>query len=80
MYAVYKHSEHHACTIKIQQSLCISHKIMETYRNQHAPKFLTGKKGMMHQWQHCYLSVTPENRPEHWPRAMSFHRMDMCAI
>ena len=33
------HSEHQAHTIKILQSLCISHRIVETYRNQHAPKF-----------------------------------------
>jgi hypothetical protein len=37
-------SEHQARTIKILQSLCISvHKIVETYRNQHAPNVL--KKG-----------------------------------
>jgi hypothetical protein len=37
------HSEHQARTIKILQSLCISHKIVETYKNQYAPKF--SKKG-----------------------------------
>jgi hypothetical protein len=26
--------------------------LMETYRNQHAPKFSKGKMGMMRQWQH----------------------------
>jgi hypothetical protein len=30
------------CT-EILQSLCVSHKIVETYRNQHAPKFSKGK-------------------------------------
>jgi hypothetical protein len=34
--SVCTHSEHLACTIKILQSLCVSHKIVETYRNQHA--------------------------------------------
>jgi hypothetical protein len=37
------HSEHQARTIKILQSLCVSHKIVETCRNQHAPKFSKGK-------------------------------------
>jgi hypothetical protein len=66
--------EHQARTIKILQSLCVSHKIVETYRNQHAPKFSIGKMGMMHQWQHWPVlsrDVTPENRSEHRPSAMT---------
>jgi hypothetical protein len=38
-------SEHQARTIKILQSLCVSHKIVETYRNQHAPRFEEEKTG-----------------------------------
>jgi hypothetical protein len=34
--SVCTHSEHQARTIKILQSLCVSHKIVETYKNQHA--------------------------------------------
>jgi hypothetical protein len=34
--SVCTHSEHQAGTIKILQSLYVSHKIVETYRNQHA--------------------------------------------
>jgi hypothetical protein len=41
--SVCTHSEHQARTIKILQSLCVSHKIVETYRNQHAPEFSKGK-------------------------------------
>jgi hypothetical protein len=45
-----------------------SHKIVKTFRNQHAPKFSKGKMWMMRQWQHWPVSsqdVTPfENRPE----------------
>jgi hypothetical protein len=48
----FTHSDYQARTIKILQSLCASHKIMETYRNQHAPKFSKGKMGMVCQWQH----------------------------
>jgi hypothetical protein len=54
--------EHQTRTLKILQSLCVSHKIVETYRNQHAPKFSKGKMGMMCQWQHWPVSsqdVTP---------------------
>jgi hypothetical protein len=41
--SVCTHSEHQARTIKILQALCVSHTIVETYRNQHAPKFSKGK-------------------------------------
>jgi hypothetical protein len=34
-----------ARTIKILQSLCASHKIVKTYRNQHAPRFEERKTG-----------------------------------
>jgi hypothetical protein len=57
------HSEHQACTIKILQPLCVSHKIVERYRTQHAPKFSKRQiMGMMCQWQHGPVSsqdVTP---------------------
>jgi hypothetical protein len=46
------HSKYQARTIKILQSLCKSHKIVESYRNQHATKFSKGKTDMMRQWQH----------------------------
>jgi hypothetical protein len=39
--SVCTHSEHQARTIKILQSLCVSHKIVETYRNQHAQCILS---------------------------------------
>jgi hypothetical protein len=39
--SVCTHSEHQARTIKILQSLCASHKIVETYRNQHAQCLLS---------------------------------------
>jgi hypothetical protein len=39
------HSEHQARTIKILQSMCVSHKIVVTYRKQHAPRFEEGKTG-----------------------------------
>jgi hypothetical protein len=60
----------HALTIKILQSLCVSHKIVETYRNlnmrQSSQK---GKTGLMRQWQYWPVSsqnLTPsENKPEH---------------
>jgi uncharacterized Tic20 family protein len=35
------HSEHQARTIKILQSLCVSHKIVETYSNQHTQCILS---------------------------------------
>jgi hypothetical protein len=37
--SVCTHSEHQACTKNILQSLCISNKIVETYRNQHLRRF-----------------------------------------
>jgi hypothetical protein len=43
--SVCTHSEHPAHTIKILLSLCVSYKIVETYRNQHAPKFSKKEKG-----------------------------------
>jgi hypothetical protein len=39
--SVCTHSEHQARTIKILQSLCVSHEIVETYRNQHAQCILS---------------------------------------
>jgi hypothetical protein len=75
--SVFTHSEHQGCNIKTLQSLWVSHKIVETYRNQHAPEFSKGENGndQMCQWQHwpvSSLDVTPsENRPEHLPSAMS---------
>jgi hypothetical protein len=39
--SVCTHSEHKARTIKILQSLCVSHKIVEPYRNQHAQCILS---------------------------------------
>jgi hypothetical protein len=39
--SVCTHLEHQARTIKILQSLCISHNIVETYRNQHAQCILS---------------------------------------
>jgi hypothetical protein len=39
-----KFSKECASTIKILQSLCVSYKIVETYRKtEHAPKFSKGK-------------------------------------
>jgi hypothetical protein len=52
MFNVCTHSEHQARTIKILQSLCVRHKIVETYRNQHASKFSKMENGMMREWQH----------------------------
>jgi hypothetical protein len=40
-FSVCPHSEHQARTIKILLSLCASHKIVETYRNQHAQCILS---------------------------------------
>jgi hypothetical protein len=79
------HSEHQACTVKILQSLCVSHKIVETYKNQHAPKFLKRENGMMRQWQHwpvlsqddTYLLRTGQNIGQ---APWAFDRTDMCAI
>jgi hypothetical protein len=44
-------SEHQTRTIKILQSLCVSHKNVETCRNQLAPKFSKRKMGMMRQYK-----------------------------
>jgi hypothetical protein len=78
------HSEHQARTVKILQSLCVSHKIVETYRNQHAPKFKKGK------WEWCTNGSTDQShlRMQHLLRTgqkigqtpWAFDRMDMCAI
>jgi hypothetical protein len=70
--------------MKILQSLCVSHKIVETYRNQHEPKFSKGKMGMMRQWQHWLISsqdVTPSKNSQNIGQApWAFDRMDMCTI
>jgi hypothetical protein len=78
------HSEHQAPTIKILQSLCVSHKIVETYRNQHAPKFSKGKM----EW--CANGSTDQSHLRMWhllrtgqnigQAPWAFDRMDMCAI
>jgi hypothetical protein len=82
--SVCTHSEHQARTIKILQSLCVSQEIVETYRNQHAPKFSKGKM----EW--CANGSTDQSRLRMWlllrtgqnigqaPRA--FRTMDMWAI
>jgi hypothetical protein len=67
--SVCTYSEQQARTIKILQSLCVSHKIVETYRNQHAPS-------QKETWEWC-ANVTPsENKPGQVPWA--FDRMNMC--
>jgi hypothetical protein len=55
---------------------------VETYRNQHAPKFSKRENG--NDAPTAALTsqdVTPsENRPEHRPSGTSIREMDMCAI
>jgi hypothetical protein len=82
--SVCTHSEHQARTIKILQSLCVSHKIVETYRSQHAPKFSKGKM----EW--CTNGSTDQSHLRMWhllrtgqnigQAPWAFDRMDMCAI
>jgi hypothetical protein len=48
--SVCTHSEHQARTIKILQSLCVSHKIVETYRNQHALRSRDERKRAEKMW------------------------------
>jgi hypothetical protein len=68
------HSEHQTRTIKILQSVCKSQDCGNIQKPA-CTKVLKRENGMMHQWQHWPVSsqdVTPsENRPEHWPSAMS---------
>jgi hypothetical protein len=80
--SVCTHSEHQARTHL--QSLCVSHKIVETYRNQHAQKFSKGKM----KW--CANGSTDQSHLRMWhflgtgqnigKAPWAFDRMDMCAI
>jgi hypothetical protein len=82
--SVCTHSEHQTRTIKILQSLCVSHKIVETCRNQHAPKFSKGKM----EW--CANGSTDQSHLRMWhllrtgqnigQAPWAFDKMDMCAI
>jgi hypothetical protein len=59
--SVCTHSEHQALAIKILQSLCVSHKIVETYRNlQRAPKFSKSK------WEGCANGSTDQSHLRMW--------------
>jgi hypothetical protein len=83
-FSVCTYSEHQARTIKILQSLWVSHKIVETYRNQHAPNFSKGKM----EW--CASGSTDKSHLRMWhllrtgqhigQAPWAFDRMDMCAI
>jgi hypothetical protein len=82
--SVCTHSEYQARTIKILQPLCVSHKIVETYRNQHAPMFSKGKM----EW--CANGSTDQYHLRMWhllrtgqnigQAPWAFDRMDVCAI
>jgi hypothetical protein len=70
---------HH--TIDFLQSLCVSHKAAETYRNQHAPRFLEGKTSSLlapwaaiPRWKHPL-----KTRPEHRPSSLSI-RHNGCVL
>jgi hypothetical protein len=64
--------------------LCVSHKIVETYRNQHAPKLSKGK------WEWRANGSTDQSHLRKWhllrtgqnivQAPCAFDRMDMCAI
>jgi hypothetical protein len=47
-------------TIKILQSLCVSHKIVETYRNQHAPS------SQKENWEWCANDSTDQSHLRIW--------------
>jgi hypothetical protein len=82
--SVCTHSEHQARTINLLQSPCVSHKIVETYRNQHAPK--NSKRKM--EW--CANGSTDQSHLRVWhllrtgqnigQAPWAFDNMDMCAI
>jgi hypothetical protein len=85
--SVCTHSEHQARTIKILQSMCISHKIVETYRNQHAQRSQKGKWNDDHDapmagwWGHSHLRMWHLLRTDQYigQAPWAFDRMDMCA-
>jgi hypothetical protein len=81
--SVCTYSEHQVRTTKILRSLCVSHKIVETYRYQHALKFSKGKM----EWCANGSNDQSHLRVWHLRRGLNigqapwaFDRMDMCAM
>jgi hypothetical protein len=69
--SVCTHLEHQARTINILQSLCVSHKIVETYRNQHAFRSRDERKRAEKMWNMKYEiwmnnTMTGEWSPTEW--------------
>jgi hypothetical protein len=76
------------CTVKILQCLCVSHKIVETYRNEHASRFPEGNTGTEQNYQSLsHLRMWQLLRPSDnigkarraWPRGFSLVVREECS-